>query len=84
MDYDVKCGMKNVMCVSRRGAIKFNSCTQTHNVGPSTHMGLLVVVVVQQPQTHGSKCKVRVEWKRDPYIPTGRASIGCDPSPPNS
>jgi hypothetical protein len=28
-----------------------------------------------------SECRVRVEWKWGPYIPTGRASIGCDPLP---
>ena len=69
--------------VSRCGAIKYNFRTQTHNVGPSTHLNLLVAMVVQQPRTHQSECKVRVAWKWGPYTPTWRVPIGCDPSPPN-
>ena len=69
--------------VSRCCAIKYNSRTQIYNVGPPTHLGFRVAMVVQQPKSHRSKDRVRGAWKWGLYIPTGRALIGCDPSPPN-
>ena len=48
--------MENVfMYVSQCGAIRYISQPQTHNVDPSTHLGLQVVMVLQQPRTHMSK-----------------------------
>ena len=64
--------------VSQCDIIKYNSQTQTHNVGPPILIRLKVAMVVQQPRTG-----VRVEWKWGSYIPTGWASIRCEPSPPN-
>ena len=47
--------------VSQCGAIKYNCRTQTHNVGPPTHLDLRVATVVQQSRTHRSESGVRVE-----------------------
>jgi len=64
--------------VSRCGAIKCASWTQTHDVDPPTYINLRVAILIHQPRTHRSKGGVRVEWKRGPYIPMGRASLGCN------
>ena len=41
--------------VSRSDAIKYNSQTQTHNVGAPTYLSLRVAIVVQQPRIHQSE-----------------------------
>ena len=79
MDYGV---MWNVECtyVSRCGAIKYAFQTETHDMGRPTYISLRKALVIQQPRTHWTKGEVRVEWKRGPYIPMERASIGYNSS----
>lgn len=48
-------------------------------MGPPTHLDFRVATFAQQPRTHQNEGKIK--WGS--YIPTGRASTGCNSSPPN-